>query len=1033
MLWLEIHMAQLRVFLLGAPRIERDGVQIEVDTRKAIALLAYLAVGQRPHSRDALATLLWPEYDQTRARAVLRRTLSALNKALDGETLAADRETIGLRRAPEGAGGGQLWLDIDQFASRLAACQAHGHPPSDVCARCLPALAEAAAIYRDDFMAGFSLRDSPSFDEWQFFQAESLRRDLAGALERLIRGYSAQANFEPAIAYARRWLALDPLHEPAHRHLIELYAWAGQRAAALHQYRECVRILDQELGVAPLEETTRLYQAIKESQTTPPPPAIHHPASSNQVEIVGHGPRMMDDAPRANDHGQYQLVGRTAEWAILLDTYATIGENGRVVALEGEGGIGKTRLAEEFLADARARGASTSVVRCYEGESDLAYSPFIAGLRAARLPERRAAWWARLPAHWLIEVARLLPEMTALRPDLPPTPPLDGPGAQSRFFEGVSQLLLATFGELDSSSGDSPPGVLFFDDVQWADAASLDLLSYLVRRLRGQRVCLLLTWRSGQTAAVQRLRHLLAGAARDGAANIVQLARLSRAAVQELLRSIAATGVPLPNNIDEQLHRETEGLPFFLVEYLNTIPLDNAGKAGQDWALPSGARELLRARLAAVSETGWQLLTTAAAIGRSFDFDTLRAASGRGDEEIVIGLETLIDQGLVVERPASGVSHATLSPMYDFSHEKLRVLVYDETSLARRRLLHRRVAEALVGHGRGRRAIGTLAGQIAQHYRLAGQEALAAEFFKQAGEHARALYANTEALTHFRAALALGHPATAALHTAIGDLQTLTGEYGAALASYETAASLCGRAGLAEIERKLGQVHDRRGEWDLAESHVRAALAILDYEAESQIEAVASSPLSVETSQEPQIIDNERQTTERARLHADWSLIAHHRGQPERALALGHQALALAAVADTRTLAQVHNILGILGRSRGELDTASHHLALSLALAETLDDPAIRIAARNNLALARGASGDIDAALALAEDALALCASQGDRHREAALHNNLADLLYAKGQNDAAMRHLKQAVKIFAEIGLDAGAMQPEIWKLVEW
>jgi tetratricopeptide (TPR) repeat protein len=171
----------------------------------------------------------------------------------------------------------------------------------------------------------------------------------------------------------------------------------------------------------------------------------------------------------------------------------------------------------------------------------------------------------------------------------------------------------------------------------------------------------------------------------------------------------------------------------------------------------------------------------------------------------------------------------------------------------------------------------------------------------------------------------------------------------------------------------------------------------------------------------------------RAQIYADWSLIAHHRGQLERALELGHQALDLAAAADTRTLAQVHNILGILSRGQGDPDTASHHLALSLALAETLDDPAIRVAARNNLALVRGASDDIDGAIELAEAALALCVSQGDRHREAALHNNLSDLLYAKGQSDAAMAHLKQAVKIFAEIGLDAGAMQPEIWKLVEW
>ena len=114
-----------------------------------------------------------------------------------------------------------------------------------------------------DFLEGFGLRDSIAYDDWQFFQAEGLRQELASALERLVRGHSAQGNQEAALAYARRWLALDPLHEPAHRQLMQLYAQTGQRSAALRQYQECVRILDEELGLAPAEETTDLYEQIR--------------------------------------------------------------------------------------------------------------------------------------------------------------------------------------------------------------------------------------------------------------------------------------------------------------------------------------------------------------------------------------------------------------------------------------------------------------------------------------------------------------------------------------------------------------------------------------------------------------------------------------------------------------------------------------------------------------------------------------------------------------------------------------------------
>ena len=162
--------------LLGAPHVEHDGGQIEVDTRKATAVLAYLAVTRRRHARDALASLLWPEYNQTRARAALRRTLSSLGAARAAGWLVVDRESVDLARD-------EVWVDVDRFRGLLAECRTHGHAEGEVCAECLPPLSEAVALYRDDFLAGFALRDSAAFDDWQFFEGEELRRELAGALE----------------------------------------------------------------------------------------------------------------------------------------------------------------------------------------------------------------------------------------------------------------------------------------------------------------------------------------------------------------------------------------------------------------------------------------------------------------------------------------------------------------------------------------------------------------------------------------------------------------------------------------------------------------------------------------------------------------------------------------------------------------------------------------------------------------------------------------------------------------------------------
>jgi DNA-binding SARP family transcriptional activator len=948
---------ELRLAVLGPPRLELDGAAVQVDTRKAIALLVYLAVTGERHGREALAGLLWPDYDDAHARAALRRTLSALGKGLRGGWLVSDRTSIALD--PAG-----LWLDLARFRALLEECGAHGHQPAQVCPACLAPLREAAALHRGDFLAGFALRDADGFEDWQRLQAESLRRELAGVLERLVEVQAAAGRFKDAIADGHRWLALDPLHEPAHRQLMRLYAWSGQRGAALRQYRACVRVLDRELGVAPLEETTELYQTIKQGREEREPAAAAPPPAPAAAAPLSRPP----------------LVGRSAEWAALLEAYQAARHHGRLVVLEGEAGIGKTRLAEEFAAHAMAAGAATVAGRCYDGESGLVYQPFVEGLRGALGGHADRAWLRAVAAPWLAEVSRLLPELAELRPGLDPAPPLDSPGAQSRFLAGLRELLLAAL-------RGPPPGVLVLDDLHWADEASIDLLTYLVRRLEGQPLCIVATWRSEQVLGGHRLRRLAAEAQRAGGATVLRLAPLSQPQVAELVLAVA----PARAGQAAWLYQETEGLPFFLTEYLAVAPGD-----APEGPLPGGVRELLQSKLGQVSEAGRQLLATAAVIGRSFDFDTVRGASGRSEEETVAALEELTERGLVREVREAGELPI---PAYDFGHERMRALVYEQTSLARRRLLHRRVAEALAGRADG----GWPMASVARHLQLAGQEADAATAFKAAGDQARALYANHEALAHYRSALALGHPDAAGLHEAIGDLETLAGAYDDALASYEAAAASCPPEALAALEHKLGGVHDRRGDWQAATGHFEAALAA------SQDDA------------------------RRGRLYADWSLTAHRRGDQRHAVELADRALALAeAAGDAKALAQAHNILGVLAGHLGDHAGARRHLERSLALAERLADPSSRVAALNNLALARRAAGEPERALELAEAALALCASHGDRHRQAALHNNLADLLQAMGRPEDAMAHLKQAVTIFTEVGAP-DRLQPEIWKLVEW
>ena len=189
-------MPALKLFFLGPPRVELDGASIYFERRKALALLCYLVVNGQAHSRDALATLFYPDYDQSRARSYLRRDLALVNTNLIGDWLETDRDTVELKSSDD------LWLDVEQFRQRVAASQSHNHPLEVPCAECLPLLTEAVTLYTDDFLAGFTLRDCPEFDDWQFFQAEGLRQQLASALERLVAGLSLQGDYETAIPSA---------------------------------------------------------------------------------------------------------------------------------------------------------------------------------------------------------------------------------------------------------------------------------------------------------------------------------------------------------------------------------------------------------------------------------------------------------------------------------------------------------------------------------------------------------------------------------------------------------------------------------------------------------------------------------------------------------------------------------------------------------------------------------------------------------------------------------------------------------------
>ena len=933
-------LVAVEINLLGPPRVRRDGEPVRFDTRKAVALLAHLALVESPRSRDSLCELLWPGHDPDRARGALRRTLSTLRAAIGKEWVETAGDAIALRK------GAELELDVARFRARAAQASAES-------------LSEAVELFAGDFLEGFALRDSPEFDHWQMREADVLRRELGSALRRLVELQMERGAHEPALRFAERWVEIEPLHEPAHRELIRLYALTGDRGAALQQYRQCVRALSQELGVAPLEETTGLFEQVSEGGLAP------SPAAAPSAERAATG------APR-----ELALVGRDSELDALLAAHRAAAEGGVLAVVEGEAGIGKTRLCLELVTRVRAKGSLVMAAQCHEDEAGLPYAPIVELLSdAVRTAED---WVGAVSPQRLADASRLHPELAALRPDLPKPHSLSGPGVQIRLLEAVAAVL-------DAAGSGPAPGVLFLDDVHAADEATVDFLAYLGRRLDPRLMLLLLSWRSEAVPPDHRLRRLRVDREHEGA-RIVRLDRLDRADVSALVSAADPSGTA---EVQDRIFRASEGLPLFVTEYVLAA---QAGDVTVGQAVPTEAHTFLGARMSGVGAVARQVLGAAAAIGRSFDFDTVLAASGRSDEEAVAALEELVEHGLV--RQAD-----TADARYEFSHQILRELVYEETSPARRGLLHRRIAASLPRRGE-------TAALTAQQLRLAGEPREAAEEFRIAAEHAASLLAHADAIAHLDTALALDPPDAAGLHERIGDLRTLVGDYGGALASYESAAAESQGSTLAALEQKLGGVHGRRGDWERSEARLAAAL-----------DSVPPGDSGL-----------------RARIVADLALSLHHSGRTDDAAARAGEARELAeAAADRLALAQAHNMLGVLARTDGDLTTARTELKHSIALAEELDEAPAQVAALNNLALAERDDGELDRALELTGRARELCAAYGDRHREAALENNLADLYHAAGRDDEAMAHLKRAVAIFAEVGADEATRLPEIWKLVSW
>jgi len=741
-----VQSGKLGLRLLGPPEAYRDGEPLSFRTRKAFALLCYLAAEGGTHRREKLATLLWPESEEKKARTTLRSVLADVRGVLgaggatDDEHLLIARDSLGFRAEA----GADLDLTVLRSAYGLARDSAGiARPDGKQRRELLGQLRKGSEAYRGGFLEGFYLDDAPEFDHWAGLEREGWRRRAEAIFDRLSELELAAGEVGEAIATAERWTHYAPTSEAAHLRLMEAHFAAGDGAAALRAFEACRRALGEGLGVEPSPETEALASRIR-AQASPR-------SSPRNARSLAPG-----TAGSARGRLEVPFVGRSEEFGGLVAEYLSAREGGaRAVAVSGEAGIGKTRLVEKFLRWAVAEGADVLRGAAFEATGGLPYGPPVGVLRE-RIDRERAPD-DLLDDVWLSELSRLLPELRERYPDLPP-PASDEATVKARLFEAVAAFVVAV--------ASRRPVVLFVDDLHWADAATLDLLRYAAKRLAEERapVLLLLAIREEEMDRVVDLWGWLSALERGMPVRRLKLGSLNGNDTLRVLLSLIGNGGERGGparglqEFGRRLHAETDGQPFFLLETIKAL-LDRgaltakpeqvgaatevAGYADAERALedllPPGVRGLVRERLSRLGPAASDLLAAGAVLGDGFEFGLARRVAGLEEREGLSALDEALGGRLLHEPWVRGGGEYG---GYSFVHDKIRDVVYTDAGDARRRVFHRRTLEALEDEG-------APAAELARHALAARANGAAFRHSVAAAEEALAVFAVEDARTHF--------------------------------------------------------------------------------------------------------------------------------------------------------------------------------------------------------------------------------------------------------------------------------------------
>lgn len=976
---LSIHLRLLGGFQASAGGEPIAGLRATAPTR----LLAYLALHRGTAARRVyLAGLFWPDGSDLRARRRLSHTLWVLQTALGpvAPTLVqADRDTIGLN--PDAP----LRIDVEEFEERMDAFDLYrrentGHLHAET-------LAATIDMYEGDLLGDY-------YDEWIEPMRLRLREKFLLGLEQLTQIQKSRREYGAALVSARRLVAETPLSEKAHGELMRLYWLVGRADEAISQYQACSRILSSELGVDPSPDLTALRDRIVAQRR---PLATAAPDPSPAVAPAG------DDA----------LVGRADARRKALEVVdAAFAGNGGFALIEGQPGIGKTRLLTDVAEAAGWRGSTVLWARHAEEDSNEPYRAVTRALSSVLRGLRREQVLDRLDPEFLVPAGQILPELDHGRAVLPED--ITGPDERYRLHEALTQVIVAL--------GSVSPVTLILEDLHWADPETLEFLRLAAPRLAKSPVAVAISYRTQEARNRDDVWQLLTDIEQRQPSVRIPLSGFSR----DDIASLAAlrTGRSLGDDLIDRLERATGGNPLFVIETLRAMERHDPetggigvidgelrGRATVDRVLQilleeiDGSPANVRSVVAALAV--WGHAASSAVLSRLTDLDTASTldAIRRGIEA-----DYIADQDgeyrLRFEQLASA-ARANLSP--------------DEA-----KALHGRAADVLAEDPAAQ------AGELASHYRQAERWSQAHRYEAAAGTRAAGLQAYATAAGYFEQALdsldRAGEPASIGLlfgFEAVLDVLARREEQAAVLQRIEEASLTVPQQAKLLMRRSLflantDQLHDAIR---VASSGVGFAAATgLDWESHAvtlaRVFVMAGQPQQAKAVLAGIDTDDPRTT-----------------GLAGAQLALGQ------ALTDVQQAAEARELLTSalesyrrLGDSRGQVDAlaslanlhaqhgntsaAERHYNESIALARQIGSRFGEAMALANLAILEYLRGDAARSLEHMYEAGEVFNAIDNRRGEAMVRANSANIRHAiLGDDVLAEREASLARRYFAEIG----------------